>query len=232
MITIVAYCVFVFFETNMKRFSPLLAVAVLCSGCASIFSGTTQDVSIRTTPGARYSISNSNGYQIASGESAGTVQLQRGVGYFSPHAYKAKISKEGYQTKTVDITPGINPWYFANILLGGVVGMVIIDPLTGAMFNLNPSMIDAELDPISGETDPKPTTRQSANQQNGQYSAKQLRPVSRFDYTASRLAKEKQCLVKDSPEVDNYGKAIETLTFQCQDGRRLTITCASLEGCR
>lgn len=216
----------------MNKFSPLLAVAVLCSGCASIFSGTTQDVSIRTTPGARYSISNSNGSQIASGESAGTVQLQRGVGYFSPHAYKAKISKEGYQTKIVDITPSINPWYFANILLGGAVGMVIVDPLTGAMFNLNPSMIDAELDPIAGGTDPQPTTRPQENQRNGQRSAKQLRPVSRFDYTASRLAKDKQCLAKDSPEVDNYGKAVETLTFQCQDGHRLTMTCGSLEGCQ
>lgn len=216
----------------MKKFSPLLAVAVLCSGCASIFSGTTQDVSIRTTPGARYSISNSSGSQIASGESAGTVQLTRGVGYFSPQAYKAKISKEGYQTKIVDITPGINPWYFANILLGGVVGMVIVDPLTGAMFNLNPSMIDAELDPISGRTDSNSTTRQSGNQPDGQYSAKQLRPVSRFDYTASKLAKDKQCLAKDSPEVGDHGKAVETLTFQCQDGRRLAITCTSLEGCR
>lgn len=216
----------------MNKFSPLLAVAVLCSGCASIFSGTTQEVSIRTTPGARYSISNSNGSQIAAGESAGTVQLQRGVGYFSPHAYKAKISKEGYQTKIVDITPGLNPWYFANILLGGAVGMVIVDPLTGAMFNLNPSMIDVELDPISAGTDHYQTTGQSANQQDGLYPARQLRPVSRFDYTASRLAKDKQCVAKDSPEVDDHGKAVETLTFQCQDGRRLAITCASLEGCR
>jgi len=216
----------------MNRFSPLLAVAVLCSGCASIFSGTTQEVSIRTTPGARYSISNANGSQIAAGDSAGTVQLQRGVGYFSPHAYKAKISKEGYQTKIVDITPGINPWYFANILLGGVVGMVIVDPLTGAMFNLNPGMIDAELDPISGAIDANATTRQPGNQQDAQYATKQLRPVSRFDYTASRLAKDKQCIAKESPEIGNHGKAVETLTFQCQDGRRLAITCGSLEGCR
>jgi uncharacterized protein YceK len=216
----------------MNKFSPRLAVAVLCSGCASIFSGTTQEVSIRTTPGARYSISTVNGSQIAAGESAGTVQLQRGVGYFSPHAYKAKISKEGYQTKIVDITPGINPWYFANILLGGVVGMVIVDPLTGAMFNLNPSMIDTQLDPLPDGAAPNAAPRPMENQVTGQRQARLQRPVSRFDYTASRLAKDKQCLAKDSPEVGDYGKAVETLTFDCQDGRRLTITCASLEGCR
>ena len=55
-------------------------------------------------------------------------------GYFSGKKYTVKISKEGYavQTITVDTTP--NGWYIGgNILLGGLIGWLIVDPATGAM---------------------------------------------------------------------------------------------------
>jgi hypothetical protein len=31
----------------------------------------------------------------------------------------------------------LNKWYFGNILLGGVIGMLVVDPLTGAMYSLD-----------------------------------------------------------------------------------------------
>lgn len=209
----------------MKTRLSLLGITMLSTGCASIFSGTTQEVAIETTPGAHYSITNSYGRAVASGVSGGTAQLTRGVGYFSPHSYKLRISKEGYRVQTIDITPGVNPWYFANILIGGVLGMVIIDPLTGAMFNLNPSHINAPLEPATGEAATKasePTTSSKATSQ----------PLSRFDYAATQLAKAQMCQSKYSPTVSDLGKQVETLTFQCEDGRKVDVVCGSLEGCR
>ena len=129
----------------MLRKISLIGAGLLASGCATIFSGTTQDVAIRTTPGATYHITNSTGQQVASGNSAGKHSLARGTGYFSPHAYKVRINKAGYQERVLDIDPGLNPWYIGNILLGGIVGMLIVDPITGAMFSLSPNDIDAPL---------------------------------------------------------------------------------------
>lgn len=139
----------------MQRSITLGLAALALSGCASIFSGMTQDVAIRTTPGAKFVVTNSFGNQVASGnagESAvAKMNLVRGAGYFSPHAYKVNLSKPGYQSATVDINPGMNGWYFANIVLGGVVGMVIVDPLTGAMYRMVPSRDEALLVPNDKE---------------------------------------------------------------------------------
>ena len=37
---------------------------------------------------------------------------------------------------THSVTAGLNGWYFGNILIGGLVGMLIVDPLTGAMYRM------------------------------------------------------------------------------------------------
>lgn len=196
----------------------------MLTGCASIFSGTSQDIGIRTTPGARYTITNSYGNQVASGTSEGTANLQRGVGYFSPHAYKIKVSKEGYQSRNMDIEPGMNPWYFANILLGGVVGMLIVDPLTGAMYKLHPSTVDIPLEPA-------PQGSTAAETSTGSAAKLAQQPVSRFDYAAQQVAKQAGCKLTDSAEVINH-QTTETLIFACADGQKQTVTCSNATGCK
>jgi hypothetical protein len=208
----------------MKRIAPF-AATLLLSSCASIFSGTTQDITLRTTPGATYSITDTYGKQVASGNTQGTANLERGAGYFSPHAYKARISKPGYQPKTIDIQPGMNPWYFANILLGGVVGMIIVDPLTGAMYKFYPSDIEAPLEPINGEQPP-------ANQPQHSSKTTPTSNYSTFEYQASQVAKEQGCPPKDSPSFDGVKDPHEILIFQCPDGRKLSVICSSTTGCR
>jgi hypothetical protein len=39
----------------------------------------------------------------------------------------------------------VSGWYFGNLAFGGVIGMLIVDPLTGAMYNLTPDKIDQPL---------------------------------------------------------------------------------------
>ena len=55
--------------------------------------------------------------------------------------------KAGYKTSEVRIHSTINGWYFGNLLLGGVIGMVVVDPLTGAMYTLSPDHIQETLTP-------------------------------------------------------------------------------------
>ena len=41
----------------------------------------------------------------------------------------------------------VDSWYFGNILFGGLIGMLIIDPATGAMWKL-PENVSTDLSPI------------------------------------------------------------------------------------
>lgn len=39
----------------------------------------------------------------------------------------------------------MNGWYFGNLLLGGVIGMLIVDPATGAMYRIETDLINETL---------------------------------------------------------------------------------------
>ena len=60
-------------------------------------------------------------------------------------SYKLIFKKDGYDEKTVEIQSTIDGWYFGNILFGGLLGMLIVDPATGAMFKL-PEKADGQLE--------------------------------------------------------------------------------------
>lgn len=207
----------------MKHLIAVGAIFAL-SGCASIFSGTTQDITLRTTPGATYTITDTYGRRVASGQGEGTASLVRGASYFSPHAYTARITKPGYHPRTIEITPGINPWYFANLLIGGVVGMVIVDPLTGAMYKFLPSDIDAPLDQISPDNAEALSGQPIAQRQAA------AKAVSRYEYAATQRAQAKGCKPLAAPNTDGTKDPHETLTFECKGGSTITVAC-SINGC-
>ena len=50
--------------------------------------------------------------------------------------YKITFNKNGYEQKVVYITAELNGWYIGNILLGGLPGMLLVDPLSGAMYKI------------------------------------------------------------------------------------------------
>lgn len=212
----------------MQRLCTLGLAALALSGCASIFSGTTQDVVIRSTPGAKYVVTNSFGTQVADGnvgdDAAAKMNLVRGAGYFSPHSYKVKLSKPGYHPATVDINPGVNGWYFANIAIGGVVGMVIVDPLTGAMFRLVPSAEDVPLTP-TGEDLSSIEFVQDILAKTRDY------PISRHDYTARAKVRSLNCSPVGNPEIVGRNTFEERLTFACNEGRTQVVVCRSSDGC-
>ena len=133
----------------MKLFltTACLAAALTMTGCASIFSGTTQTLTFKSVPdAANITITNKLGEKIHTGSTPATVTLKRGNGYFKPAGYQVTFSKEGFQTKTVQVKATVNGWYIANIIFGGLIGFLIVDPATGAMYTLSPSDINTLLD--------------------------------------------------------------------------------------
>ncbi|MCW3107954.1 MAG: hypothetical protein JWQ09_2460 [Segetibacter sp.] len=136
----------------------VLTTAVLLSSCASIVSKSSYPVSIRTNPvGSNVSITDKKGKEVYKGQSPATVTLKSGAGFFSKAEYQVKLSSPGFAEKIVPINYKINGWYFGNLLLGGVVGMLIIDPATGAMWRIQDPVIDENLVKTTASISTTPT---------------------------------------------------------------------------
>jgi hypothetical protein len=123
-------------KNYIKTTTTILAAVTLCS-CASIVSKSSRPVTITSSPsGAKVTLSKSSGVAIQTGETPMTVTLETSNGFFSKAKYQVEASKPGYETARTEIAAGVNGWYFGNLLFGGVIGMLIVDPATGAMWKL------------------------------------------------------------------------------------------------
>jgi len=112
-----------------------LGLPFLFSNCASIVTKTTYPISINSNPqGADIRITDKKGKEIFYGKTPATVDLKAGAGFFSSASYIVDFSLDGYDSTTIPIQHKLEGWYFGNILLGGVIGMLIVDPATGAMW--------------------------------------------------------------------------------------------------
>ncbi len=134
---------------KVKMMLILLAMVML-SGCASIVAGGHRDINIKSTPAdATASIQDRESKQIVhKGQTPLIVPLSTRGGYFKSRQYDVTISKDGYDTKSVNINSFLSGWYAGNVILWpvAVIGGLIIDPLTGAMWSLGPKNIDAILE--------------------------------------------------------------------------------------
>lgn len=123
------------------------------TSCATLLSGSKNLVHIRTDPpAANISILDRHGREVFNGRSQANIHLKAGAGYFVPAKYTIKINAPGYQEKIIEIKATMNGWYFANIFIGGAIGMLIIDPATGAMWKLKNIAIDEKLDKMESAT--------------------------------------------------------------------------------
>ncbi len=125
-----------------------IGLAVTVAGCASVISGARQSVSIKSHPSdAKVTVYNINGAQAAVGQSPAVFRLPRSNGFFAKAEYRIVIEKQGYRTAEVQLEAKLNGWYFGNLFIGGLLGLVVIDPATGAMWSLSPKLVDEVLKP-------------------------------------------------------------------------------------
>jgi hypothetical protein len=128
------------------KLSSIALSLVLVTGCSSILSDNMYPVSITSTPSlTNFVLENRAGVTVHSGRTPETVTLNASSGFFKGETYKLIFKKDGYDEKTVEIQSAIDGWYFGNILFGGILGMLIVDPATGAMFKL-PEQAAAQLE--------------------------------------------------------------------------------------
>jgi hypothetical protein len=136
----------------------LLAAAIAgpCGGCASVTRGTTENISISSTP---------------AGATAEITGLDIPTACVTPCVVQAKrnaditvtVNKEGYEPQIIPLTkeiPGTGAAGFAgNVLLGGLVGMGV-DAATGAAMDHKPNPVIVTLQPVSPQARrPRPPRR-------------------------------------------------------------------------
>ena len=122
--------------------------AVIFSGCATIFGyAGSETVNIKSTPDqANVLITDETGVKVFEGTTPTIVPLEKKKGYFSGKTYTLEISKVGYADKTITIDTKADGWYIGgNLVFGGLIGWLIVDPLTGAMWTLNTNKVDVTL---------------------------------------------------------------------------------------
>jgi hypothetical protein len=126
------------------------AVASLAtSGCATIVAKSSQTITVTSVPdAASVNIVNKGGTAVHSGTTPITVTLKKGRGYFKPESYTIRFAKDGYQAREVTVRGEVNGWYFGNVIFGGLIGLLAVDPATGAMYTLKPDAVGATLDSL------------------------------------------------------------------------------------
>lgn len=163
----------------------LACLAISLTGCATIVGKDTQLVSIRSEPpGAAVQVSDKNKNVVFTGTTPTTVVLKKSTGsYFGAQDYNVSVTLPGYDPRNVYLSESVNGWYFGNILLGGVIGMLLVDPWNGGMYTMKNADINLTLykpgtEPVTQPKIGKVNTKMSKLQKELGCSDKQMRDGS------------------------------------------------------
>ncbi len=133
-------------KSIFKLTALAIAAPLLFSNCASIVSKSSYPISINSNPsGATVTITDKKGNEVFKGQSPATATLKSGAGFFVKAQYQVKISSTGYAEQIIPVNYKMNGWYWGNLLFGGILGMLVIDPITGAMWKLETPPINVTL---------------------------------------------------------------------------------------
>ncbi len=134
----------------MKSILLPLCVAFILNACATIVSKSSWPVEFNSNMhGAALTITNSSGRIIYEGSTPATVRLDgNDAGYFEKPTFVARFHISGQEPKEVPITFKVNGWYWGNILIPGfqLLGLFIVDPLTGSMYRVRDEEVVVNFD--------------------------------------------------------------------------------------
>jgi len=123
-----------------------IAIIAIFTSCASIVSSSSWPLTVKSNPtGAKLQITNRQGVSVFDGQTPATISLKSGSSFFTSESYMVKLTLDGYAEKTIPVNCTLNGWYFGNIIFGGLIGLLIVDPATGAMYRLETTYIEENL---------------------------------------------------------------------------------------
>ena len=120
----------------MRHVAIIFMLASLI-GCATLFTGTSEDISINSIPGGATIVVERGNIVVFEGTTPTLAKLRRGKDY------KITLSLEGYKPKTIHLPKGgISKAAFLNLLS---IPMWGIDFLTGALYRFDNKLINVTL---------------------------------------------------------------------------------------
>lgn len=131
--------------STLQNFELALLLAVLANGCATITTGSAQNVNVLTEPEGAACIFRRNGSVIGIvNPTPGSLSVTK-----SHTAIEIDCRKAGFLDATGTVGRQFQPMTFGNVILGGLIG-VIVDAASGATAQYDPTvsirMTPAEFD--------------------------------------------------------------------------------------
>lgn len=127
------------FEPASRRVLCVLLLSLLLPSCATIAGGSASALRIDSNvTGAKVRVLDHDGASVYEGITPCSVVVDHGRAYFRGADYTVEVSCDGAEARSSQVSTSINEWYLANALVpGGLVGSLLVDPWTGAMFELD-----------------------------------------------------------------------------------------------
>jgi PEGA domain len=102
--------------------------------CATIIHGSSQEVGISSQPtGATITVDG-----VITGKTPVAAKLSR------KDMHRVAITMDGYQPFEITTTRKTSGWVWGNLVFGGLIGLAV-DAITGALYNVRPEQIAAQL---------------------------------------------------------------------------------------
>ena len=115
----------------------IITSSAFLTSCASIVSRNKWPLAVDSKPeGVHVSITNKKGMEVFTGKTPVVTTLKSGSSFFGKESYVVALTYKGTETRKINVECKVNGWYFGNLLIGGLIGMLIVDPATGAMYRL------------------------------------------------------------------------------------------------
>lgn len=125
---------------SIAKIMSLSALLLFLSGCATIVNNEPAKFDLQSDPtSAKVVVTDiSNNKVVMNAQTPFSVTLDKKKGYFSGKTYSVLVQKEGFKNIQFDIKPTLSGWYICNVFFGGFLGWLIVDPISGGMWNLKP----------------------------------------------------------------------------------------------
>lgn len=188
----------------MKNYCQSLIICFLAcvlTGCASIVSDKNYPVTLSTDPsGAKVEIFDESGNTKFTGVTPTTATLRAGDAYFDSIDYRVRFTKAGYSPAERVIESSIDGWYWGNIIFGGLIGLLIVDPLTGAMFEIDESYISTTLSTPDSSSYGSGNSGSRKNLPSGWSTVPSDKPARRSNYSDNKKLERLRLLRKARDE--------------------------------
>ena len=107
------------------------------TGCATIVGKDLFSVPLQSNPdGAKVTVKDEKGMVLFTGTTPTMFTLKAGESYFHAKSYIVTFSKTGFTDQVITVKAEMSGWYWGNLLFGGLIGLLIVDPISGKMWKL------------------------------------------------------------------------------------------------